>query len=548
MAASMIRFFTSILTLFFLFGIAAGQEVATVQLDVDTQQDVKPISRFIYGINQFHGYVDGLGGQYSNLTFTRLGGNRFTAFNWTNNASNAGTDYLCQNDDYLVSGDMFKGKEDTPGGALMPALDAASQHNAGILLTIPMAGYVSSDKSPPGDVRSGGPDYLRKRFKPSRPSKNGPFYLWPSSNAPAVYQDEFVNWVKTNYPYCLSDINRPIWFSLDNEPDWWTKTHPEIRSDPITYEELVDQSIVYAGAIKNVMDSTLIFGPVNYGWFGYIRLQGAADAQNRDFQEYYLQRMAAAEKSQGRRLLDVLDVHWYPEATGGGVRITGPATNSSPAVVAARVQAPRSLWDPTYTENSWITQDSTGAPICLIPALRAKIEKCYPGTKLSISEYNYGGGGDISGAIAQADVLGIFGREGVFAAALWPDMGKMPFIGGAFEMYRNYDGKSATFGDISIHAVSGNAAKCSIYASIDSQVDGRMVVVLINKTQHPLEGRVSLHNADDYTHAEIYQLTAGGADPKYAGGQAIGASHELDYAMPPFSVSTLCLTAPPEAP
>jgi hypothetical protein len=216
--------------------------------------------------------------------------------------------------------------------------------------------------------------------------------------------------------------------------------------------------------------------------------------------------------------------------------------------VAARVQAPRSLWDPSYTENSWITQDSTGAPICLIPALRAKIEKWYPGTKLSISEYNYGGGGDVSGAIAQADVLGIFGREGVFAAALWPDMTAMPFIGGAFEMYRNYDGKDGTFGDVSIHAASGNAAKCSIYASLDSYVDGRMVVVLINKTQHPLQGHLSLHNSDGFTHADIYQLTAGGADPKFAGGQTIGVSHELNYTMPPFSVSTLCLTAPPEAP
>jgi mannan endo-1,4-beta-mannosidase len=124
----------------------------------------------------------------------------------------------------------------------------------------------------------------------------------------------------------------------------------------------------------------------------------------------------------------------------------------------------------------------------------------------------------------------------------------MPFIGGAFEMYRNFDGKEATFGDISVRAVSGNAAKCSIYASLDSRVDGRMVLVLINKTQHPLQGRISLHNADDYTHAEIYQLTSGKPDPKYAGAQAIGVSHELQYTMPPFSVSTLRLSEAPEGP
>jgi hypothetical protein len=511
-----------------------------ITLEVDAQRDIKPISRYIYGINQFHGFNDGLTGQYSNCTFTRLGGNRFTAYNWTNNASNAGTDLNCENDDYLVSGDMFKGIQDTPGGALMPALDAANQHGAGILLTIPITGYVAADKTPAGDVRKSA-DYLHRRFKPSRPTKNGPFYLWPDPNAPAVYQDEFVNWVKTKYSYTLSDINRPIWFCLDNEPDWWSKTHPEIHPDPVTYQEVADDNIAYATAVKDVMDSTLIFGPSNYGWYGYIRLQGASDARNRDFQEYYLQRMAAAQKAQGRRLLDVLDVHWYPEATGGGIRVSEPRARGS-AVSAARVLAPRSLWDPTYTENSWITDKSTAGPIALIPRLQQKIDQFYPGTKLSFSEYNYGGGADVSGGIAEADVLGIFGREGVFAAAVWPDITPMPFIGGAMEMYRNFDGKNGAFGDVSIRAMSGDNSKCSIYASLDSRVNGRMVVVLINKTRHPLSGQILLHNADDFTRAQIYQLTSKNHDPMPAGAIQIDASHQLTCTMPGFSVSTLLIT------
>ena len=116
--------------------------------------------------------------------------------------------------------------------------------------------------------------------------------------------------------------------------------------------------------------------------------------------------------------------------------------DARPEVAAARVQAPRSLWDPSYTEKSWITQWSTHRPIRLLPRLREKIEKNYPGTRLAITEYYYGGGADISGALAQADVLGIFGREGVFAAALW-HTGRTDdrFIYAAFAMYRNYDGK-----------------------------------------------------------------------------------------------------------
>src|SRR6267142_3266238 len=93
----------------------------SVTLRIDPQQNVHAISRFIYGVNQ------SLDGAYANDTFTRVGGNRWTAYNWENNASNAGSDYLFQNDAYLGGGS-------TPGGAVIPALQNASAHNAGTLL------------------------------------------------------------------------------------------------------------------------------------------------------------------------------------------------------------------------------------------------------------------------------------------------------------------------------------------------------------------------------------------------------------------------------
>jgi len=537
----MARYILILAQAFLLGGITACQQVPSVRFDIDARRDVKPISRYIYGINQFHGVVDGLEGPYSNLTFTRLGGNRFTAYNWTNNASNAGSDYFFHNDDYLVDGDLFKGIQLVPGGAVIPTLDVGYRHNAAVLLTIPINGYVAADKLAHASVRDSGANYLQTRFKPERPRKNAAFTLTPDPNAPLVYQDEFVNWVKTKCPYAQTDLDRPIWFSMDNEPAWWTQAHLEVHPQPVTYAELVGQTIAYASAVKDVMGSTLIFGPANYGWFGYVALQGAPDGGGRDFHEYYLQRMAEAEKSFGRRLLDVLDVHWYPEAQGGGVRIMGSHTTTAPSVSAARMQAPRSLWDPTYSEVSWITEKSIGAPIRLIPRLKDKIDKCYPGTKLAISEYYFGAGNDISGGIAQADALGIFGREGLFAAAIWPDENKMPFVDGAFQMYRDFDGKNGTFGDISVRAQTGDIEKCSVYASLDSRNGGRMIVVLINKTNRPLQANMRFHNADRFDRADVYQLTSARPVPQPAGIVKIDGRHCLDYVMPAFSVTTLQL-------
>src|SRR6185312_10884833 len=73
--------------------VVAASTVAraeTVNVHIDATAAVKPISRYIYGVNGV------LGGQHANLTFRRVGGNRWTAYNWANNASNAGSDFIFQ--------------------------------------------------------------------------------------------------------------------------------------------------------------------------------------------------------------------------------------------------------------------------------------------------------------------------------------------------------------------------------------------------------------------------------------------------------------------
>src|SRR5262249_1617333 len=158
-------------------------------------------------------------------------------------------------------------------------------------------------------------------------------------------------------------------------------------------------------------------------------LQKAPDNEGRNFIEWYLSQARAAERNEGLRLIDYLDLHWYPEAEGNGERITGNGT--SPAVVAAREQAPRALWDTTYRESSWIQRTLWG-PIDLLHWLQSKIDRFYPGTKLAFTEWNYGAANHISGAIAAADVLGIFGRYGVSLATYWSLTQDNAFVHAAF--------------------------------------------------------------------------------------------------------------------
>ena len=214
-------------------------------------------------------------------------------------------------------------------------------------------------------------------------------------------------------------------------------------------------------------------------------------------------RWRQAEVTDGRRVLDVLDVHWYPEAQGGGVRITG--TETAAAVVAARMQAPRSLWDPTYTETSWITGCCSGGPIRLLPRLKDKIAANYPNTRLAITEYNYGAGQHISGGIAQADVLGIFGREGLYAATLWRLSNDNDFIYGAFEIFRNYDGANGSFGDTSIRATNTDVANASVYASVNAGNAARMVLVAINKSDAAQTAGIAVTHTTQFHTARVYR-------------------------------------------
>ncbi len=502
---------------------------ADISFEVRADTDQRSINPLIYGIN---GGGD-LDGSQRGVTLLRSGGNRMTAYNWETNASNAGSDYFHQNDNYLV-GDLPADQQDEPGAAVRGMVEEALSHDAAALLTIPICGYVAADKDGGGDVANT-PDYLNVRFHPSIAFKGSELSATPDPDDDAVYQDEFVHWVVTTFPDAFAGGDARIVFSMDNEPDLWASTHARIHPNPVGYQELVDENIEFASAVKSVAPDAWVTGFVSYGYYGYMTLQDAPDQMGEAI-DFFLAGMAEAEQQEGSRLVDVLDLHWYPEATGGGERITGE--NVSPESVEARVQAPRSLWDPDYVETSWIA-DAVGGPIQLLPWLQEKIDTIYPGTKLGFTEYNYGAAAHISGAIAEADVLGIFGREGVALATFWALTADNSMVYAAIRAYRSYDGADGRFGDTSVQAVTSDVERTSVYASIDADDPSRMVIVAINKTDAPLSAAVTMAAYGEYSGVDVYQLTDAGADIAAIGEQALGATNALIYEMPPLSVSVL---------
>ena len=216
---------------------------------------------------------------------------------------------------------------------------------------------------------------------------------------------------------------------------------------PTTYDEMRDKTYAYAAAIKQADPSAKTLGPVLWGWCAYFfsALDGCnigtdyTSHGNTAFVPWYLQQMKAYEQAHGVRLVDYLDLHYYPQADGVSLSGAGNA-----ATQALRLRSTRSLWDPTYVDESWIGGAGwEGGIVKLIPRMKEWVTANYTGTKLAITEYNWGALDHINGAVAQADVLGIFGREGLDLATLWgPPTVNQPGAY-AFRMYRNYDGATS---------------------------------------------------------------------------------------------------------
>src|SRR5262249_33723172 len=143
-----------------------------------------------------------------------------------------------------------------------------------------------------------------------------------------------------------------------------------------------------------------------------------------------------------------------------------------------RNRSTRGLWDPNYLNESYINDF-----VQLIPRMHSLVNAHYPGIKIGLTEYNWGGDHLMNGATAQADVLGILGGEGADIGIRWdtggPDASMPPYH--AFKLYRNYDGIHSTFGDVSVQTTVPDPDTVSAFAARRSS-DGALTVMVVNKS------------------------------------------------------------------
>ena len=439
------------------------------------------------------------------LPLDRWGGDGTTRYNWKIDGTNAGDDWFFM----AGSGNTHP----TPSGGPDALVSQCRTLGGRALLTIPIIDYVNSSTATDctfpvsifGAQQKVNPYVHPKIDGKTTDAGNGrtkdgkPIELTKEqilrvhvANSPELQR----GWIEhLTQKFGTTAGGGVAIYELDNEPGGWNNTHRDIHPGQTGHDELVSRSIAYAAMIKSVDKTANIAGPGDFVM--HYQSDGAPGDGKKEHGNlgqgnYYLQQMREYEKQHHQRILDYFDEHYYPLEQEG----------QTPDTI---LECTRSLWDSTYKEKNWVGKWRGAKQI--IPNLRSGVDQYYPGTKISISEYGWGDNKTIQGALAQADVMGIFARERLDMACRWdcPKIGDA--VANSFRLYLNYDGRGGRFGDVWVKSVSADQGQLSIY-SAERSVDHALTIIVINKTHAELTSSIALSHFQAAAAVKVFRFSA----------------------------------------
>ncbi|MBS1795763.1 MAG: cellulase [Acidobacteria bacterium] len=480
-----------------------------------------------------------------NAPLNRQGGNNASRYNWQLNADNRGNDWYFESLPYDSA---------LPGEQGDTFIQNSRLGNAQPMLTIPIIDWVAQLGA------------NRTRLSSFSVAKYG-----AQTGTDSQWFPDAGNGVKTNGQNVTgndkTDANTPNsttleqgyvqhlisrwgaanagglrYYILDNEHSIWFSTHRDVQPVGPTMDEIYTRMRDYGAMIKNQDPNATVVGPEEWGWSGYLysgydqwyapthnwTYPDRAAHGNMDYMPWLLQQFKNYEQTSGRRVLDVFTLHYYPQ--GGEF-----SDDASSAMQSRRNRSTRSLWDPNYTDETWVNDK-----VKLIPRMKSWVAQYYPNTPTGVTEYNWGAEGNINGATAQADVYGIFGREGLDLATRWTTPAATTPTYKAMKMYRNYDGQNHGFGDTSVGASVPNPDEVSAFAAVRSS-DNALTVMVVNKIGSNVATTVNLANFASAGTAQVWQLTSANQITRLT--DASVANNAINVTVPPQSVTLFVVGA-----
>jgi hypothetical protein len=551
---------------------AAHAQNAPVTVSVDAAANRHAIDPRVYGVH----FASTAALLDLNATINRYGGNSSGRYNWLGNIDNRGGDYFFYSFPYSPR---------TSGAFMDEFIQRTKNGAAEPFLTMPMVGSVSKadgnntlwsfsvaecgpQSAADGDAGNGCiaggkvedqdpcPDGSRKMTPLDYPPMCDPVNA-ASIPADHSFQQPWVQQIRNTFG--LASAGGLKYWGLDNEPTIWHNAYWDVHPSGATTDEMRDKMFAYGAMIKGVDPGVQVLGPEEWGWDGYFysgrdqqlisggdcfgancpdRLSHAAADGNRDYIPYLLDRLKNYQDTHaGQRILDMLTLHFYP--TGREYNFDN-GNDVTQATQLLRNRSTRALWDPSYVDEYWIATQ-----VKLIPRMKDWVNTYYPGTKIGLTEYNWGAENHINGATAQADLLGIFGRENLDMAIRWEVPPGGSHVYNAFKMYRNYDGAKSSFGDTSVLASAPNPDELAAFAAQRSASDALTVMVINKVLTGNTPTTVNLASFNASGSAEVWRLTSTNVITHLANVPVVGNS--FSASLPPQSITLFVVPKAPEA-
>jgi hypothetical protein len=439
--------------------------------------------------------------------------------------------------------------ENTKAPSWKQFLDDDAAHKMKSAITLPTLGWVAKDdKSMTFPVSQFGPQEKTDPYKPEAGNgiKPGGDKVTPPSPtqtsiaAPPEWDAKWVNAINAADAAAKRQHQVQIYF-LDNEPMIWQSTHRDVRTEPLGYDELLEKTINYGSAVRKADPTAMIAGPSDWGWpayfysgkdavAGFMRKPDRRAHGDVPLIDWYLQKLKEHQDKTGERVLDILDLHYYPQGEGifeGGNSKTDKETSKK------RLRSTRSWWDPGYTDESWVKDQ-----VRLLPRMQEWVAKNYPGTKISIGEWNFGAEKHISGGLAIAESLGRFAQFGLYSAFYW----QFPAGGSpgqqAYLAYRNFDGKGGRFQDWYVPSEAPEGT--SLFVSRDEAGTHAVAVILNMSPDDAVLEALDMNGCAPVTSRRTYTYVAGvkGLQPA----PPVTAPGPVEQFLPPWSIVVIDMT------
>ena len=456
------------------------RSIDTATARVDWSQTGRVVSPMLFGVNMA---AESTGGYTSN----RWGGNAVTRYAWDIDVQNRARDWFFEN--IPNEADQVEAPSTSASDRLIETTLAAS---AASVITIPTLGFVPIDREQRCgfSVAKYGAQNSTDRYSPDcgnglRPDGFTPITGNDASDTSRTVGPEYaVAWLNHLATRHGADWLERSWFALDNEPNYWADTHRDVHPQPHTYAELWSYTLAYSLALRAAYPKLRLAGP------DYTGFQALSDPVEREqggslpFMEAFVSDLGEYERSHGgTRLLDVLDIHCYPEGEWDASHLDPAADH------IMRMRLTRELWDESFYIESWLAR-----PAFYLRWARQLIATHAPWLNLSCTEWNYQKDfkdDDIVGAVISVDAIGIYAREGVDLANKWssPEPGSVIDYA-LLHFLHNFDGEGSSIAGATYVEVHTSSDQVGAHGFLSS--DGQRVHVLLICRQYEGEVRVEV--------------------------------------------------------